>query len=461
MTSTASEPATGYRVYRYRWAVLGAFMFVNLTMQMLWIAYAPVTNRAARFYGATHLEIGLLAMVFMIVFIPMSIPAAWLIDNKGLRKAVGGGALLMGVCGLARGLAGHDYAGAMVATIGIAVAQPFLLNAWTKVPALWFAKNERATGVGLATLANLVGIAAGEALTPILVKSLSIASVQLLYGSLAMASALVFVAVVRDRPATPPCDPESETRALVLDGLRRSLRTRPFLVYLGVWFAGMGIFNGILTWIDEIMSPRHFSSVVAGTVGALLLVGGIIGIVAIAPLSDRSGRRVRYMLIGLVCSMPMLVGVTFAGSLWLLYLTAFAFGFFLISVAPIGMQYCAEVTLPAPEGTSQGLLQLAGQLSVVIVYLMTAMRGGHGSYTPALLFCLGLLVVAAGLVSRLHDPARPAASERRDDEPLDVGFEGGHLAPHAELLERLAGGLGGPIGGEIPVADPEEARTGA
>ena len=30
-----------YRVYGYRWVVLGVFMFVNLTMQMLWITFCP------------------------------------------------------------------------------------------------------------------------------------------------------------------------------------------------------------------------------------------------------------------------------------------------------------------------------------------------------------------------------------------------------------------------------------
>ena len=47
------EPMTEqYRLYGYRWVVLALFMFVNLTIQMLWIAYAPITGPAASFYGA-------------------------------------------------------------------------------------------------------------------------------------------------------------------------------------------------------------------------------------------------------------------------------------------------------------------------------------------------------------------------------------------------------------------------
>src|SRR5512140_17300 len=108
-----------YKVYGYRWVVLGVFMLANLTIQMLWIAYAPITGPAARFYGVTDLQVGLFAMSFMIAFIPLSIPVAWVIDTYGFKLAVGTGVVLMGIFGLARGLVGADYNLALLATLGI------------------------------------------------------------------------------------------------------------------------------------------------------------------------------------------------------------------------------------------------------------------------------------------------------------------------------------------------------
>ena len=93
----------GFRLYGYRWMVLGVFMFINLTIQILWIAYAPITGPAAQFYGGDDLQIGLLAMTFMIVFIPLSIPVSWAIDTYGFRKAVSLGAIIMGIFGILRG----------------------------------------------------------------------------------------------------------------------------------------------------------------------------------------------------------------------------------------------------------------------------------------------------------------------------------------------------------------------
>ena len=58
------------------------------------------------------------------------------------------------------------------------------MNSWTKVPAKWFSINERATAVGLVTLANLVGTALSMLLTPILTEQMPIPTVQLIFGGL-------------------------------------------------------------------------------------------------------------------------------------------------------------------------------------------------------------------------------------------------------------------------------------
>lgn len=393
-----------YRVYGYRWVVLGVFMLINLTMQMLWITYAPISGPAAQFYGVTDAQIGFLAMTFMIAFIPLSIPVSWVIDRYGFRLAVSIGAVLMGVCGIARGLVGSNYSLVLVSTIGIAIAQPFFLNAWTKVPANWFSIDERATAVGLVTLSNLLGTAVGQVLTPILTESLPIPTVQLIFGGVAAITALLFVVFSREHPITPPCPPGMEARSLMLDGLKLIVKSVPFWLFVFVYFIGLGIFNGINIWVENIIRPRGFTPIDAGTLGGLLVGGGIIGAIVFPILSDKQHKRQRYMLLGVALAIPGLVGVTFATTAWLLYASAFFMGFFLISVAPIGLQYVAEVTYPAPEGTSAGILQLFGQVSVVFVTIMELMQTAQGSFTPSLVLSIGLLVVLVLVITRMKDP---------------------------------------------------------
>ena len=401
--------ATDYKLYGYRWVVLAVFMFINLTIQILWITYAPITGPAAAFYGVTDLQIGLLAMSFMIAFIPLSLPVAWVIDTYGFKVAVSIGCVLMGVFGLLRGFAGTSYSLVLWSTIGIAIAQPFLLNAWTKVPANWFAVGERATAVGLVTLANLVGTALGLVLTPILTETIPLPTVQLIYGGITALSAVLFIVLARETPPTPPGPAGSEVRALMLDGLKHAFTVRSFWLYLFVSFIGLGIFNGVTTWVENIIRPRGFTPTDAGTLGALMLVGGILGAVIIPPFSDRQRKRQPFILLGLLLAIPGLIGLTYATNSGLLFGSAFAMGFFLVSTSPIGMQYAAEVTQPTPEGTSNGLIQLFGQASVVFVYIMEALKTPNGSFTPALLLAIGLLILSALLVTQMKDSQRSKA----------------------------------------------------
>lgn len=156
--------------------------------------------------------------------------------------------------------------------------------------------------------------------------------------------------------------------------------------------------------MEDIIRPRGFTPTDAGTVGALMLVGGIVGAVIMPSLSDKQHKRVRFLLLGMLLAIPGLLGLTFATSYWLLLVSAFGLGFFLVSTSPIAMQYAAELTFPTPEGTSNGLIQLFGQASVVFVYIMEALRSGDGSFTPSLLLSLGLIVVSTLIITRMKDP---------------------------------------------------------
>ena len=400
-----------YRLYGYRWVVLAVFMFVNLTIQILWISYAGITGPAAAYYGVSDQQIGLLAMSFMFVFILLSLPVSWVIDTQGFRKAVSIGAVLMGLFGILRGLAGDNYTLVLLSTLGIAIAQPFLLNAWTTVPAKWFSIEGRATAVGLVVLSNLVGAALGLVLTPILVEEMDVAipTVQLLYGAIAAFSAVLFIVLARENPPTPPCPPGLEVRALMLDGLKHALKVKSFVLYLIVWFIGMAIFNGITTWVEPIVRPRGFTPTEAGTLGALMLVGGILGAVILPAISDKQQKRLRYLLLGFSLAIPGLLGLTFAEQFWVLLVSAFALGFFLVGASPIGLQYATEVTFPTPEGTSNGLIQLVGQASVLVVFIMEVVSGADGSFTTSLLITVVLMIISVLLITRMKEPDQPAA----------------------------------------------------
>jgi hypothetical protein len=101
-----------------------------------------------------------------------------------------------------------------------------------------------------------------------------------------------------------------------------------------------------------------------------------------------------------------LAGITFALSYGLLLVSAFILGFFLLSAGPIGFQYGAEVTHPTPEGTSNGLLLLMGQISgIAFIFAMDGLKSPQdGSMTLSLVVLIVLVLLGLVLALFLKEP---------------------------------------------------------
>jgi len=317
------------------------------------------------------------------------------IDTYGIRKGVGFGALLVGIFGLMKGIYALNYTLVVVAQIGLAVAQPFILNATTRVAVNWFPIQERATAVGIAILSQFLGIIAVMIATPLLVTQnaeglYQIQNVFMLYGIISVFTALLVVAFLREKPITPPDTQDQDERFKVFEGLAHILRKKDMILMLILFFIGLGMFNAISTCIDQICQEKGLTIEQTGLVGAMMLIAGIVGAIILPPLSDKFRKRKNFLILGMVGMTPGLVGLTFAGSYTILLVSSFVFGFFLLGAcAPVGFQYCAEVSYPAPESTSQGLMLLAGQISGIIFIVGMNMVG----MIPFMVLYIALAVV--------------------------------------------------------------------
>jgi len=396
---------TKVRVYGYRWLVLGAFMFLAAMTQLLWITFAPITSAAARFYQTSDLIIGLLSMNFMVIFMLAVIPSAWLIDTHGFFRAVGLGAVFTATFALARGIFASNFTVVFIAQMGIALGQPLVVGSITKLAARWFPVNERAIASGFGTLAMYLGILVAMILTPILAIQHGMERMLLIYGITAVLAAVVFLAIARERPPTPPGPAGDEARSLMFDGLKAMLRNRDFIILLLIFFVGLGMFNGVSTWIENIVRPRGFSISQAGMLGGMILIGGILGALTIPILSDRVRKRKPFMLLSLAGLIPGLLGMTFTVNYAVLLVSGFIFGFFLLSSGPIGFQYGAEITHPAPEGTSNSLLLLMGQVSgIIFIFGMDLVKSPtSGAMTGSLIVLVGLTIASFALCALLKD----------------------------------------------------------
>jgi hypothetical protein len=97
-----------------------------------------------------------------------------------------------------------------------------------------------------------------------------------------------------------------------------------------------------------------------------------------------------FILMGMVCMTPGLAGLTFADGYMALLVSSFVLGFFLLGAcAPVGFQYCAEISFPAPESISQGMILLMGQISgIAFIYGMNQM-----GMIPSMMVFVGFSII--------------------------------------------------------------------
>lgn len=382
------------QVYPYRWVVLFVFALICAIIQIQWLTFASVAREARLFYNVSALQIDFLSLIFMIIFLLVCIPASYIIDRFGIRVGLGIGAVLTGIFGLMKGFYPSDYTLVVIAQTGLAVAQPFIINAATKVAVQWFPLLERALAVGISTLAQFIGIIIVMICTPLMIETdmvgvYDLSSMLMTYGLISGAGAVILLIFLREKPPTPPEVVEYKEDLSVLKNIKL-IFGKPDMKYLfPVFFIGLGVFNAVSTCIDQICQTKGLTMEQTGLIGGIMLVGGIIGALILPVLSDKLKRRKAFLVIAMAGATPGIMGLTFFTNYPLLLTSSFIFGFFLLGAgAPVGFQYCAEITRPAPEAISQGLLLFTGQASGVLFIIFMNLVGIKLSMIIFILFAL-------------------------------------------------------------------------
>ncbi|MGW8317316.1 MAG: MFS transporter [Bacteroidales bacterium] len=404
---------------RYRYVILAVFMFVTVAIEIQWLTHAAVARPAAVFYSGqfspgSFMNIDFLAMVYMLAFLVVSFPASYIIDTYGIRTGLSIGAVLIIVFSVVKALFAGSFTGVVIAQTGLAIAQPFILNAVTAVTARWFPLDQRGTAAGLLALAQYVGIVVAMLITPALVGSkpdlpnygTGFERMLLIYGIISVTAAILLLVFIRERPFGRT--PEEVERYGFFQGIRHIAALRDMKITMFLFLIGLGIFNAISSMTDAI-TERAGVEDSNGLIGGVMLIGGIVGAVVLPILSDRYMKRKLFLVICIAGIVPALAGLSFAGNLtgdpgqvYVISLVSSALlGFFVMSAGPIGFQYAAEISYPAPESASMGILLWVGQLTGML--FVAGMSIQHNRYLGGFMtsfVVLSLLLLASVLLLR-------------------------------------------------------------
>jgi len=397
-----------YKTYKYRWVILAIYMYIAALTQLYWLNFAAIDTFIEQRLSIPASSVMWFTLVFPLVQVLLTMPAGLIIDRKGFKYGVGIGILFTGIFAMLRLVSPDSFTVLLISQIGIAIGQPFVLNSVTKLAVTWFPQKEEATAVGLGSMALFIGMMIGLGATPALVQSLSYETMFIIYGTMGILGILLFFTLVKSKPETSPREIEAHEEITGWQGIKHILKMRDFVILGFIALIGIGVFNGLATWLEKILNELHQIPMTdAGTISAILILSGMIGCIIIPMVSDKIMRRKPFLLLASSIGAASIIALMLAKGYSLNMLNGIILGFFLISALPIMLTMSAEITGARFAGISVGYLQLLGNAAAVaIVPIMEFMRGATGQFVLPLAFIAGLLGISFILAIVIREPAK-------------------------------------------------------
>ncbi|MHA1646847.1 MAG: MFS transporter, partial [Promethearchaeota archaeon] len=183
------------------------------------------------------------------------------------------------------------------------------------------------------------------------------------YGIASIICMFLYLFFIQDKPKHPPNAYADKGKVLVTTGYKKMLKIKDFGYLMVILFLAYGSFNAITTKIDLLFDPTFDS----GIIGGFIIIGGIFGAIIMSLISDAKHKRKIFIILALAIAAPLNLALIIIPSFWVVNAVAFAYGFFFDAALPVGLTYGAEITYPALEESSNGILMMLGQIGGIIL----------------------------------------------------------------------------------------------
>ncbi|ELR12928.1 disrupted in renal carcinoma protein 2 family protein [Acanthamoeba castellanii str. Neff] len=303
--SGEGEEEVEYQVTAWRWWVLFVFSFASFLQSLVWFTFSSVPKVAKEYYpGVDEGTIDLLLNWGAIVFIPVLPYVSWLQTRRnGLLIAFWQGNALVFLatvirtipCWAPAHLRGNFY---MQWTLHVgqilnAAAGPIVMALCSKLSAVWFPDNQRATATAIAYTANALGTSIGFLIGPGIAPTPDKLPT-LLYVQIGMAALPIIGGIIyyRERPKHPPsavalAHIEGRYESSFFKGMKDSLVNVSFMLVILAGGIQAGVTNGWQGVLPQALEDLHYTESQAGWLGFGGSIAGIVGGVVIGPIMDR------------------------------------------------------------------------------------------------------------------------------------------------------------------------------
>jgi predicted MFS family arabinose efflux permease len=329
---------------RYRLVVLAMLVLVYtfnfIDRQIVGILAVPIKADL----GLTDTQLGLMGgLAFALFYTLLGIPVAMLADRSN-RTAIMTVALVFwsamtAVCGLAQ-----NFWQLFLARVGVGIGEAGGVAPAYSIVADYFPPHQRARALGVYSFGVPIGSASGIVFGGVIASLVDWRTAFIVVGLAGVALAPIFKLVVRE-PVRGRFDAQgSMGKPATFGAVMRLLLTKPSFWGLSFGAAASSMMGyGMFFWLPSFFVRSHQLTLLEASLyyGAILLVGGIVGIWMGGSLADRFGAEKRRMYaiipaVAFLATIPFYVGAVTSSSLVL------AFALFLVPTA-LGLVWLGPV----------------------------------------------------------------------------------------------------------------------
>lgn len=348
------------------WRVIVAYSLVCAATQVLWLTYAAITTETAHRYGVSVDAVGWLAEIFPLLYVALAIPAGILLD-RWFRPVLAAGGALVALGGVLR-LGGETFAWAMAGQVAVAIAQPVVVSAVSKLAGEYLPSEQRAAGIAMGSAAGFVGMLLALILGPTLGAHGQLERLLVVEAALAVASAAALAFALRHAILESPGS-GSERVAIAGSAVRSLWALGQMRTLSGLVFVGFGVFVALATWLQTLLTPAGVSETQAGGLLVAMVIAGVLGCGLLPPLVARRSAERSFMRVAVMsaCLGSVALGVV----PWLpgRFVVMAIMGFLLLPALPVVLTE-AELLAGPSAGTAGAIVWMTGNLGGLVVALI-------------------------------------------------------------------------------------------
>ncbi|MEM5366426.1 MFS transporter [Paraburkholderia azotifigens] len=288
LTATSASAAGATRM-NYRWHVLIWLLLGGIINYMDRASLSIAAPGMIQDLGLTRTQIGLLGTVFAWTYAVMQLPAGWIIDRFGAKKAYAIGMIWWSVATWLTGVVG-SISGLIVMRVLLAVGEAPCWPTSAKITAAWFPGKERGFATGVWDSSSKWGPALAPAVLVALMIAFGWRSLFHVTGAVGIAFAILFLFLYRN-PAQSKRLSREEFAYIEAGGgghehslATSSIKWRSLFGHRSVWgmilgyFCAIWLWNLFLVFLPLYLLDRfHISLAQLGVYASIPWFGGALG----------------------------------------------------------------------------------------------------------------------------------------------------------------------------------------